>query len=493
MVLDTMLLPKRRPALQSLGRRQQWRLYQLTLIIHDVVLALVACWIAWGVRFDWALQYFQPDGVSAAPFYSSLFLVLTPLWVGLFAYSGLYSKHILLGGSQEYIRLFYAISIGMLLLIVLGFLVDGFVFSRGWVVMAWGLATTLTIIGRFLLRRGVYALRRRGFFLTPAILVGSNAEALSLAQQLLSWETSGLALTGIVATDDNEITGYTDDLPLLGTLDDLDPILHESDIGEIVLATSALSRKQMVMLFEQYGFDPRFNLRLSSGLFEVVTTGLAVQEMGYVPLITVNQRRLDAANQFAKRGLEIMVIMSALVILSPIWLLLALLVRLDSEGPILYRRRVMGVNGRTFDAFKFRTMVINGDEVLARHPELKATLERDHKLVDDPRVTRIGRILRRFSLDETPQLLNVLRGEMALIGPRMIHPKEMEKFGQWGLNLLTVRPGITGLWQVSGRSDLDYADRVRLDMHYIRNWSIWLDLYILVRTPIAMIKGEGAY
>ena len=493
MVLDNLLLPKRQPTLRSLDRRQQWRLYQGMLIVNDLVFALAACWIAWLIRFDWGLQFFQPDGFQAVPFYLSIFAVLAPLWLVLFAYAGLYSSHNLLGGTQEYTKLFWAICGGMMFLIVFGFLVEGFIFSRGWLVMTWGLATGLTAFGRFSLRHGVYALRRRGFFLTPAVLVGSNAEALSLALQLLSWETSGLALRGIIATDDNEITQYTDQLPYLGALEDLDQVVSAHNIGEIVLATSALSRSQMVMLFEKYGFDHEVNLRLSSGLFEIVTTGLAVKEMGFVPLITVNQLRLDAISQFAKRALEVFVLTLALLALAPIWIVLALLVRISSPGPVLYRRRVMGVNGHMFDAFKFRTMVTNGDEVLAKYPDLQAKLANDHKLVDDPRVTKIGRILRRFSLDETPQLLNVLRGEMALIGPRMIHPDEMEKFGQWGLNLLTVRPGITGLWQVSGRSDLDYADRVRLDMHYIRNWSIWMDLSILVRTPFAMLKGEGAY
>jgi lipopolysaccharide/colanic/teichoic acid biosynthesis glycosyltransferase len=153
----------------------------------------------------------------------------------------------------------------------------------------------------------------------------------------------------------------------------------------------------------------------------------------------------------------------------------------------------MGVNGRQFDAFKFRTMRINGDEILAARPELKAELARTHKLRDDPRITRVGRLLRKFSLDELPQLLNVLKREMSLVGPRMISPAEMEKYNHWGINLLTVKPGITGLWQVSGRSDVSYEERVRLDMHYIRNWTIWLDLQILLQTIPVVVNGRGAY
>jgi lipopolysaccharide/colanic/teichoic acid biosynthesis glycosyltransferase len=153
----------------------------------------------------------------------------------------------------------------------------------------------------------------------------------------------------------------------------------------------------------------------------------------------------------------------------------------------------MGMNGDQFDAFKFRTMHENGDEILAAHPESQAELAKNHKLKDDPRVTRVGKFLRKFSLDELPQVFNVLRAEMSLVGPRMISPAEIEMYDRWDMNLLTVRPGITGLWQVSGRSDITYEERVRLDMYYIRNWSIWQDLQLLFQTIPAVINGRGAY
>jgi lipopolysaccharide/colanic/teichoic acid biosynthesis glycosyltransferase len=172
--------------------------------------------------------------------------------------------------------------------------------------------------------------------------------------------------------------------------------------------------------------------------------------------------------------------------------LIAIAVKLDSPGPLIHRRRVMGVNGTQFDAFKFRTMYVNGDEILAKYPELQQKLDTNHKLKDDPRVTRVGKFLRKTSLDELPQLVNVLRREMSLVGPRMISPPEMEMYAQYGTNLLTVKPGITGMWQVSGRSDVTYAERVRLDMFYIRNWSIWLDLQLLFQTIPAVLLRRGA-
>lgn len=182
-----------------------------------------------------------------------------------------------------------------------------------------------------------------------------------------------------------------------------------------------------------------------------------------------------------------------LLALSPLMLALALVVRLDSAGPVFYRRRVMGRGGTQFDAFKFRTMYVDGDALLAARPDLRDVLARDHKLCDDPRVTRSGRWIRKLSLDELPQLFNVLRGEMSLVGPRMISPPELARYGADAAELLTVRPGITGPWQVAGRSSLVAGDRVRLDLEYVRTHSIWLDLKLLVLTIPAVLTSRGAF
>jgi lipopolysaccharide/colanic/teichoic acid biosynthesis glycosyltransferase len=153
----------------------------------------------------------------------------------------------------------------------------------------------------------------------------------------------------------------------------------------------------------------------------------------------------------------------------------------------------MGLNRTQFDALKFRTMRIDGAAILAANPELMDELATTHKIRGDPRITRVGWVLRKYSLDELPQLFNVLKGEMSLVGPRMISPPELSAYGQWAVNLLTVRPGLTGLWQVSGRSDVPYEERVRLDMFYIRNYSIWLDLQLIFRTLPVVLSGKGAY
>lgn len=194
-----------------------------------------------------------------------------------------------------------------------------------------------------------------------------------------------------------------------------------------------------------------------------------------------------------KAVLDIVIVGLALLFVWPLLTLIALAVWLDSPGPIIYRRRVLGLNGRVFDAFKFRTMYINGDEILAQHPRLRAELDRNYKLKCDPRVTRVGRMLRKFSLDELPQLFNILLQDMSIVGPRIITPDEIEKYGSFGESLLTVMPGLTGLWQINGRSDTSYDERVQFDMEYIQNWSLRLDIKIMLKTIPAVCKGDGAY
>jgi exopolysaccharide biosynthesis polyprenyl glycosylphosphotransferase len=249
----------------------------------------------------------------------------------------------------------------------------------------------------------------------------------------------------------------------------------------------------LVKIFEMFGQSEQVELRFSSGLYELFTTGVRVKEIGYVPLVSMNKVRLDNVESAIKSLVDYAGAFTALVALSPVFLALALLIRRDSPGPIFHRRRVLGRGGREFDAFKFRTMYVDGDEILARHPELQQELRENHKLKEDPRITPMGHWLRKYSLDELPQLFNVLLGQMSLVGPRMISPPEAAKYDKLKLNLLTVKPGITGLWQISGRSDVSYDERVRLDMHYIRNYSVWLDLHLLLQTIPVVLKGKGAY
>lgn len=213
--------------------------------------------------------------------------------------------------------------------------------------------------------------------------------------------------------------------------------------------------------------------------------------MQSVPPVTLEQGGwVDA---LGKRLLDVAGALAGLILLSPIFLVAAIAVKLDSPGPVIHRRRVMARGGGQFDAYKFRTMVVNGDEVLAAHPDLLARWRQEQKLENDPRVTRTGKWLRKFSIDELPQLVNVLRGEMSLVGPRMIAPVEMAHFGEYAQERLSVKPGLTGLWQIAGRADLPYDQRLIYDIRYVRTRTLWLDVKIILLTIPAVLFGRGAY
>jgi len=475
-------------------RNTQWFLYVAALILSDAMMTLIAFWVAYDFRF--VTFKFLFDQTATVSFSTYLFLLFSMpfLWLVIFAVNGLYAKDNLLGGTQEYSMVFRSAGEGFLLIVIAGFLEPNLVIARGWLLMAWAFTFFFVAVSRFWLRRLVYSLRRLGFFLTPAVIVGANQEGRWLAEQLLKWETSGLHLVGFVDKKTPVTFPLFHDLVSLGTVEQLGEIIERYNVGEVILASSAIStRDYLLEIFRKYGVSDKVNIRMSSGLYEILTTGLTVNEFAYVPLVYVNKVRLTGSDTIMKFALDYALTIGSLLILSPFLLMAAIMVKVSSPGPVIHRRLVMGLNGKQFHAFKFRTMVTNGDEVLAQHPELQEELARNHKLKVDPRVTKIGAFLRKFSLDELPQLFNVLKREMSLVGPRMISPEEVSMYKQFDMNLLTVLPGMTGVWQVSGRSDVSYEERVRLDMYYIRNWSIWLDLQILFQTIPAVIKRRGAY
>ncbi len=217
-----------------------------------------------------------------------------------------------------------------------------------------------------------------------------------------------------------------------------------------------------------------------------------------IPLIETSSRLYSRFDRTIKRSMDLSLSLILVLLLSPIFILIALAVKLSSPGPIIFRQRRIGYRGRPFYVYKFRTMYVDAEErlkeLLERDPEAREEWNRHFKLKNDPRITPIGRFLRKYSLDELPQLFNVLKGEMSLVGPRPVKKEELEKYyGEYAQFYMMVLPGITGLWQVSGRSNLTYEDRVKLDTWYVLNWSLWLDITILVKTPIVVLKKEGAY
>lgn len=428
--------------------------------------------------------YVPPD--SPLEFYSTLVFWLAPLVLGTFAVYRLYVLERLFDGFDEYVRVLSATTLSMIVLILVSFLFDDrLIISRAWMLLSWALILLCVATGRFLMRRVVYRLRRAGHLNHRVIVVGGGADAHHLARHLRATAASGLQVARVLDPQ----TLWSDDAD---TDLRLRRLIAEVDAEAIIISAASVPQDTLARIVRQLSDLPT-QLHIVPGMYEILTTGVQVREVRGLPLVTMNKVRIVGYDALLKRLLDCAVATLVLVGLAPMLVAIALTIRLTSPGPIVHRRRVIGQCGARFDALKFRTMHTDGDAILARRPDLLARLQRDGKLVDDPRITPIGRWLRRWSLDEIPQLLNVLRGQMSLVGPRMISEAELAHFGHWRENLSTVKPGLTGLWQVSGRSTLGYEDRVRLDMHYIRTYSIWADIEIMIRTIPAVLAGVGAY
>lgn len=476
----------------KVSRRAQHQIFVTALVVSDAIALALALAAADWLRFMSGFPIFD-ELSSSFENHIILGLIILPVWLAVFALFRLYDIHLLLGGTQEYSKVLNASSVMLTLVIIVTFLFPVFRLSRGWISAAWVGGLLLVTLFRFALRRIAYRLRLRGFLTWRTLIVGIDEEARAVTRQLLSAPTCGVEVLGFVDNMAPVGSEIEDGLKVKGSVEQLPELISELGVEELVISTSSLPRSDLMSIFQAYGQSDQVEMRFSPGLFEIFTTGVRVKEVGYVPLVSMNKVRLDPIETAIKSLTDYIGALILLIVLSPVFLLIAIMIKRESPGPIFHRRRVIGRGGNSFDAFKFRTMYINGDEILARHPDLMKELEANHKLRRDPRITGIGDRLRRTSLDEVPQLLNVLLGQMSLVGPRMITEAESNKYGKWKMNLLTVKPGLTGLWQIRGRSDLTYEERVRLDMYYIRNYTIWLDLQILWQTLPVVLRGKGAY
>ncbi|MCB9453841.1 MAG: sugar transferase [Anaerolineaceae bacterium] len=497
-----------KPALHNLGEiieamhetsRAKFRTARLSLVVADALMLGLGFVLAYMIRFTGeTATFFDPLGVANVVFYSTYIYVLIPVWLLIFNMLRLYDTSVLFSGHQEYMLVFNGCTFGIMVIIVITFLDTTLEVARAWLVLAWLLTFFFVSLSRFTARRIIYGMRRRGHFMSPTYIVGANDEGIAIAEQLSNVTMTGVSIIGFL--DDEPDLWGEEALPGLvvhGATDKVEELVQRFGVERIIVATSGIHRKNMLDLFRKYMNSEEVSIWLTSGMYEILTTGVRLQDVGSVPMVSINRLRLTGLNVVLKAMLDYVGATLGLIILAPFFLLIAIIMKLTDPGPVFYPRRVVGVGGVEFDAFKFRTMVVNSqevlDELLANDPDARAEYEKYFKLKKDPRITRVGNFLRRTSVDELPQLFNVLRGQMSLVGPRMITMEEVQRYGQWGLNLHSVKPGITGLWQTSGRSELTYEERVRLDMSYIRNYSIWLDLQIIFTTIPAVLMSKGAY
>lgn len=408
-------------------------------------------------------------------------------------YSGLYGRRMLIYRMVE--RLFFACLEGTVLGIILMFFaqVSGQV-SRLFVVLYTILAFTLMAVLRVVLSK---VMKRVKAFQIPVLIVGAGKTAELVVQQILRDSGMRYRVVGFLE-DRHPVNTPIHGFPVLGGFDDMEKVIQETGVRTVLIAAPGLRQDDLSdLIYRAQSLVKQVDV--VPNLVAVPMSNVTAESFFDAKIMVLHIRNNLASpwNQLLKRIFDIALSFIGIIILLPFFLILGILIKIDSPGPCIYKRWVVGKNRHKFGFYKFRTMCINSDEVLRdllnSNQEAREEFNKYYKLRDDPRITRLGKFLRKTSLDELPQLFNVLLGQMSLIGPRPITENEVPRYGNYIYEYFKVRPGISGLWQVSGRSNIDYQERVQMDTWYVHNWSVWLDMVLLWRTVAVVVKHKGAY
>ncbi len=434
-----------------------------------------------------------PFSVSFQSFFSSadpfklLFMVWTLLILFFHYTHGLYQTRREQLESLEIWEVVKSIFISTLAIIVLAFLLRIQDFPRSVMILNAVVITVFCSIWRVLKKLLVNYLVSNGYNNFNTLIVGAGKTGILLANEISRQPALGLKIRGFL--DDNKV-GNCEKWPVLGKLESLKEIMHREFIQKIFI-TIYPEHQSFIKLLET-AREQGLAIRVVPQGYEYMAHDFIKFNIGIIPILEYSDIDVNY-RQRLKRVFDFVLSLGAMVFLLPVFIVLGALIKFDSPGPVFYRSRRYGRNGHMFDMYKFRSMVTNADDLLAH---LKDKNEADgpiFKIKKDPRITRIGSFLRRYSLDELPQILNVLKGDMSLVGPRPFPIDQLEKEDLRQLKRLGIRPGITGLWQIRGRSDVSFDKLLRWDIWYIKNWSFWLDLYILFQTFPVVVKGKGAY
>lgn len=477
------------------NRDYPWKGWHIALV--DSLLVWLSFALSYYLRYE--VQFLRPvDEINTAPFRPYIpYTIIFMLWViTMHQAAGLYQDMRGRSFVSEFFKITNATSNAVLIVTALSFLIRPLVFSRLLIIQAAFINVFLQISWRLVLRMVRNALHQRGIGVEQVLVVGCREVGRYVIRTLVARKDLGYKLIGFV--DDDPELGNKDlgRVPALGAVSNIPQIIKSENVDLIILTLPWDEQRHALEIIRRNG-SKNVSILTVPDLYQLNLSQVQVEMLGGLPLLGRQKEvKIPKANLWVKRGLDIILTLLILPFALPIMAVTALAIRLDSPGPILFYQKRVGFNGQTFKMVKFRSMVVGAehqhDEIIGQNeddPEGKKYQYKDN----DPRITRVGRFIRHTSIDELPQFLNILRGDMSLVGPRPALPKEVELYKAWHRQRLMVRPGLTGLWQVSGRSEIPFEEKCLLDIYYIENWSIGLDLQILVQTAPQVFFGTGAY
>jgi exopolysaccharide biosynthesis polyprenyl glycosylphosphotransferase len=511
---------------KAIGQRLAWNVVLvISLIIVDIGLAALAFVLAYEIRQDapifiWSRWQSLPVGIAPdfKPYFSILLFVP---FVKVFALKH-YGFHKLRGEfsfSSDLVRIIKASTLSFMILVVVAFLFrqgfsirDGeivkqdFSYSRLVFIYDWIFSIGLFWGSRIIIRTVQIVSRNNERNLIRTIVVGCGEMADVCIAEMSEKPRLGYKLVGIVTARKNQNASNIEKRGIrkLGSFDNLASLVKRHGIEEVLITDSSISPSRMFQVLMECGRDHHIKYRVIPDLYDCMPGKTEIATIGSLPMIKLYEEPLRGWQRALKRGLDIIVASTAILVTSPFWLVLAWLIKRESPGPVLLKQERVGMDGKVFLMIKFRSMQNGVDDQV--HRELMEKMINGEipnhgtasepiygKVKDDPRLTKIGNWMRRYSIDELPQMFNVLLGQMSVVGPRPPIAYEVVHYKDWHRARFHVKPGITGLWQVSGRNRLHFEEMVRLDVFYIENWSVWLDLKIMFKTVPVMLRGDNTY
>ncbi len=491
-----------RPTLQPIeeeSRLARWvqrvnpGLWKYLLVLSDMLLIVLAFGAAYFVRYQ--LQWFRTVepvySVSFAEYGRFLFALLIILPTAYYL-SDVYPYRRGTSWVEQVYDIATATTLGVMVVIIGSLFFRTTLYSRLIFLYAAFFITIFLGISRFLIQRAQAHLRQYGVGVERLLLVGAGDVGRMVMRNVTARPDYGYQIIGFV--DDNPSKSSTDIGPYraLGPIENFDELIQHHAIDSVVVCLPWQSHRMIQRLLracEQHGV----RALVIPDLFQLTKNQMQVEDLNGIPLISTREISIQGVNFVVKRFSDLLLASVATLLLTPFFLTIAAAIRLDSPGPIFFIQTRIGRNGTPFRCYKFRSMVEDADTLRSELAGLNEASGPLFKVRDDPRRTRVGRFLRRYSLDELPQLFNVLKGDMSLVGPRPNLPEEVAQYQEWHKKRLSVSPGITGLWQVSGRSDLTFDEMVLLDIYYVENWNLFIDFTILLRSIPAVLRGRGAY